>query len=249
LPSGPEGLSVFGDLGPTASLQRDVSDRGQVFFDTSEALLPGDTNGKLDVYEYEGGQLYLISSGTSGTSDLFLDASPSGGDVFFASAQGLGPQDGDGAVDVYDARVSGGLPGPLVAQPCVGDACRDTTAAAPSPPTAATLMFFGPGNTTRGAQAIRVGIASKKVLKGFRFSVVMTVPEEGKITIKGRHLITATKSVRRAGTYRLIVRLTARERKALVRKHKRKLTLTVHVQYSPARGGLSTSTFHLTMNG
>ena len=45
-------------------LNRYVSDSGQVFFDTPDALLPTDTDGAKDVYEYEAGQLSLISSGT-----------------------------------------------------------------------------------------------------------------------------------------------------------------------------------------
>ena len=42
-----------------------LTDAGQVFFQTAEALVPADTNGMLDVYEYEGGHVSLISSGTA----------------------------------------------------------------------------------------------------------------------------------------------------------------------------------------
>ena len=44
---------------------RYISDGGRIFFETREALVPSDTNGQTDVYEYEQGHLYLISSGTS----------------------------------------------------------------------------------------------------------------------------------------------------------------------------------------
>ena len=51
--------------------QRYVSDNGQVFFTSPEVLLPADTNAEPDVYEYEGGELYLISSGKSSVPAFF----------------------------------------------------------------------------------------------------------------------------------------------------------------------------------
>ena len=89
----------------TAYLQHNVSDTGQVFFDTPDALVPTDTNGEPDVYEYESGNVRLLSSGTSVDPSLFADATPNGSDAFFMTSSQLVPQDTDGAMDVYDARV------------------------------------------------------------------------------------------------------------------------------------------------
>ena len=78
-----------------------------------------------DVYEWENGVVYLISSGKSPLDSFFLDNSENGDDVFFATAQGLVPGDTDGAYDVYDARVP--QPGdnpPSVAVPCKGRSVR-----------------------------------------------------------------------------------------------------------------------------
>ena len=70
--------------------------------------------GVENVYEYEprealrlhaGGCVGLISSGESEHESAFLDASESGDDVFFLTAQQLAPQDIDTNFDVYDARV------------------------------------------------------------------------------------------------------------------------------------------------
>ena len=47
----------------------------------------------------------LISSGTSQKESAFLEATPSGDDVFFLTAAQLSPQDTDDAFDIYDARV------------------------------------------------------------------------------------------------------------------------------------------------
>ena len=101
------------------------SDGSQVFFDTPDPLVSTDTNGKYDVYEWENGARYLISSGTSPRGSVFLDSSANGSDVFFTTAQGIAPGDVDGAVDVYDARVPrpGDRPPPS-AVPCQGDVCQ-----------------------------------------------------------------------------------------------------------------------------
>ncbi|HEY1687988.1 MAG TPA: hypothetical protein VGF95_03905 [Solirubrobacteraceae bacterium] len=95
----------------------------RVFFSTSEELLPQDTNGVEDVYEWErqgmgscasasweGGCIYLISSGTDSDPSFYLDNDEGGENVFFATAQGLVNGDTDGSYDVYDARVNGGFP-------------------------------------------------------------------------------------------------------------------------------------------
>ena len=92
------------------SLQtRNLADDGRrVFFESPDALVPQDTNGVLDVYEWEadgtggcgsesqnGGCLYLISSGHSPDPSYFADASESGDDVFFFTSQPLVREDQD----------------------------------------------------------------------------------------------------------------------------------------------------------
>jgi hypothetical protein len=103
---------------------RYLSDSGRLFFNAADALVPRDTNGREDVYEYEpggvggcerpAGCVGLISSGTSGVESAFMDASESGDEVFFLTASRLVEQDVDGALDLYDARVCS------VASPCLG---------------------------------------------------------------------------------------------------------------------------------
>ena len=94
-------------------IPRYISDDGQrVFFDSSDALLPAATNGKQNVYEYESGAVYLISSGTSEDISTFADASPDGDDLFFTTRAQLVPEDGNSNSHLYDARVGGGFPPP-----------------------------------------------------------------------------------------------------------------------------------------
>jgi hypothetical protein len=92
------------------------------------------------------GCLYLISSGKGEEPSLFADASASGDDVYFFTRDQLVGTDTDSIVDVYDARVGGGLAvqNPVPRPPCEGEACKP--AATPPPPYSAPPSFSGPGN-------------------------------------------------------------------------------------------------------
>ena len=118
-----------------------------IFFDTPSPLVSQATNGKRDVYEWENGHTYLLSSGSASENSYYLDNSESGGDVFFATSAGLVPNDTDDAYDVYDARIP--RPGdttPPEVPPCKGSVCQ-------GPPSTPELLgappsetFSGPGN-------------------------------------------------------------------------------------------------------
>jgi hypothetical protein len=128
--------------------ERGVSaDGSRIFFDTPDPLVPQDTDGVRDVYEWENGAVYLISSGKSVSDSFFLDNSESGGDAFFATVDGLSSGDTDGAYDVYDARVPhpGDSP-PASAVPCQGSVCQGPPRV-PAPLGApASATFSGLGN-------------------------------------------------------------------------------------------------------
>jgi hypothetical protein len=91
----------------------------RVFFESSQALSPLDTNGHTDVYEWEAdeegscklaeGCVSLLSDGTSPSSSFLIGASASGDDVFVSSRAPLAGQQlaGDGVAQLYDLRVGG----------------------------------------------------------------------------------------------------------------------------------------------
>jgi hypothetical protein len=129
---------------PVLFASRDLSaDGDRVFFETAEALVPQDSNGKTDVYEWErdgsgsctraGGCLYLLSGGTSSHNSHFVDASETGGDVFFISDAELVPADRGEYVQLWDARV--GASEPLAPTACTGTGCQGVP---PAPPIFAT---------------------------------------------------------------------------------------------------------------
>lgn len=124
------------------------ADGDRIFFDTPEPLVPQATNaGSTDVYEWENGVVYLISSGKSTRNSYFLDNSETGDDVFFATTDGLVPGDTDGAYDVYDARVH--RPGdnpPPAAVPCEGSVCQGPPRVESSLAPPARATFAGSDN-------------------------------------------------------------------------------------------------------
>jgi DNA-binding beta-propeller fold protein YncE len=151
------------DLSDAVYQSRYLSDSGRLFFNSHDALLPADSNGNWDVYEYEPpgvggcaessptyavapqGCLDLTSSGASSQESAFLDASQSGNDAFFLTLSRLTNRDADTSYDVYDARVNGGEPEEVKPVECQGDACQPP-AEAPNDPTPGSLTFHGAGN-------------------------------------------------------------------------------------------------------
>ena len=138
-------IQSFSGLSGWLNAARGMSaDGSRIFFDTPDPLVPQATNGVRDVYEWENGRIYLLSSGTSVKDSLILDSSASGDDVFFATTDGLVAGDTDGAYDVYDARVPhpGDVP-PSSAVPCQGDVCQ-------GPPRVPSLLGISPSETFSG---------------------------------------------------------------------------------------------------
>jgi WD40-like Beta Propeller Repeat len=126
---------------------RSLSDDGtRLFFSSPDPLVAGAASRAVKVFEYSAGAVGLVSSGASGTDDLFLDASATGNDVFFATRDRLVQADQDNYVDVYDARVDGGLPAPLTVAPCAGGACQGSPSTTPELPSSISASFSGPGD-------------------------------------------------------------------------------------------------------
>jgi hypothetical protein len=251
-------------------LQRYVSNSGQLFFDTPDALLPAvQNNGVSDVYEWEadgtgscssaadnGGCLSLLSGGQSNQGSFFADASPDGNNVFFATFNQLVPQDTDTAPDYYDVRVDGGFPASAPPPSCQGDGCKPPESATPPVPVVATVTFFGPGNATGSTTSSSPRKKSKKKkhaliavltqrMTGNRIKVRITVPARGKLSVAGAGLTGSSRYVRHAGAYTLMARLKPRAMAALETKHK--LRLTIRVRYVPAGGHASAAVIKLTV--
>jgi hypothetical protein len=139
----------------------------RVFFDTRNALVPQDTNGLMDVYEWERpasgseannscstssesyspvnrGCVYLLSGGQSSDASYFADADAEGNNVFFTSREKLTPRAGDENVAMYDARVDGGFP--ELSTACSGTGCQGVPPAPPIFATPSSATYNGVGN-------------------------------------------------------------------------------------------------------
>ena len=224
-------------------LKRNLSDGGQVFFDSPDALVPQASNGQQNVYEYENGRVQLLSSGTSGDPSFFFDASPSGNDVFIWTTQQLVPQAAGASASIYDARVDGGFPAPASSTPpCSGDACRGTVSGPPSPPTVATVSFVGPGNASPASSG-RVRVL-RSVVHGSTFVLSVRVPSAGAITVSGRGVRTLRRRAAHSGTYKLKLSLTASAAKAM-RARRHGLLVRLRVGFAPVGGTRSAVTVRL----
>ncbi len=167
-----------GAFGNAVYQSRYLSNSGRLFFNSHDALVPQDVNGTWDVYEFEpagvggceaadptyaqsaAGCIGMVSAGSSPAESAFIEASESGGDVFFLTTSQLANTDTDGALDVYDAHECSSS-SPCLPQagtqppPCdTGDACK----AAPTPQPAiygapASATFSGAGNVAPAAPA------------------------------------------------------------------------------------------------
>jgi hypothetical protein len=163
-----------------------VSDDGStVVFQSSDALTSQAVEAYPNVYEYRGGQVYLISDGqdralgfegTKTTSLVGMDGS--GQDIFFTSADRLVPLDGDTQEDVYDARTEGGFPPPATRPACEGDGCQGAIASSPSFPSPASASQLG-GENVETAPALSAAKTKVKPRKTARCS-------RGKKLIHGR---------------------------------------------------------------
>ncbi len=146
----PTGAATFalrvgaGGSASVAHRNTPITDDGSlVFFSTVDRLVPEDANSVSDAYQYDVAtrSLHLLSSGTSAEPSYFVEASADGRDVFIASREKLSPWDVDRDMDIYDARIDGGVVAPTISQECTGDACQGDLATPPSEQTAATSQF------------------------------------------------------------------------------------------------------------
>jgi hypothetical protein len=150
----PEPFSSFGFV---PSLR---ADGDRAFFQSTEALVVGDTDGLQDVYEWEadgvgscegvGGCVYLISSGHSSRDDYIYGISETGDDVFFRTSDLLAGGDAEATPSIYDARVEGGFP--EVEKGCqLSENCSGSLSPPPFLPAPASPVLGESGNVTPGS--------------------------------------------------------------------------------------------------
>jgi hypothetical protein len=157
----PSNAPATGDA-TLASNGLSVSDDGRVFFSSMDQLVLRDANNRQDAYEWEGGVIELISSGSDSNDSSFMSVSSDGRDAFFFTREVRAPQDLNGpVVKIYDARENGGFFFSPPKQPCkASDECHGAGSIEQAPPQAPSRLGT-PGN------AVEEKTKPKKCKKGF----------------------------------------------------------------------------------
>ncbi len=222
-------------------LPRNLSEDGRrAFFETAEGLVDQDTNGKADVYMWSGGELRLISTGKAADASEFVDASADGDDVFFTTRERLVGADTDNQVDVYDARVGGGIPEQRIPPECVGDVCQGDFASPADLSTPGTGAIVGdPPLLPRGALSVkRLSVEQRRTLaRGGRALLTVRTSKAGRVTVRGtakvgrqaRTVLSAAKRARRAGSVKLALRLSRPGQSQLARSGRLKVSMRVRL--------------------
>jgi len=225
---------------------RFLSDDGQVFFNSTGALVSEDTNGVADVYEYDGPTrtLSLISTGKGREPVMFADASRSGDDVFVVTRQQLVPSDRDNYVDVYDVRVG---PAPAVppidtAPGCEGEGCQGVPAVPPGDDVLGSLTLESAQKS--GAGQARLTVKHRVTLRGAAGVLRVKLSAAGRIAWRGRGLLSGSLRRGSAGTAKLHLRLGKRARLRL--EGAGRYTTMVRLTFRAADGGKATKTVRVT---
>ena len=152
-----KGRGVAGD-GPQAfSVDRNTSEDGEtIVFSTMEALDPTDVNGQENAYIWQDGEVSALPYATAPTVSM------SGEAISFNSFSRLTWEDGDGASDVYAAKIDGGFPIPVPPPPCQGEACQEPFRAQPPVQGGASDSFVGSGNVKEKPKSKRKGKSKKR---------------------------------------------------------------------------------------
>jgi hypothetical protein len=232
------------------------SDDGRFYFMSTAALTPEAPEGPASVYEYHEGRVRLMVAGaveaeaTADTPARYADArfvgvSPDGTDVFVLTRQSLLPQDDDRPVpDLYSLRRGGGFPPDPVCSDCEPPAPPDLGGPRPGPSLGSTLLV----PPTHGARPLPVTPRPRivsRTARGTAARIRVRVNEAGALRVTGNGLRRVSRSVSRAGTYTLTVRLTAHGRRTLDRRGR--ITVRPRVRFAPKQGAAASTRTTLTI--
>jgi hypothetical protein len=230
-----------------------LPDDNTLFFESGDKLSAAvqNTADSANVYEYSyaTGSVTLISSGASPSTSNFMGATANGSDVFFSTDQALLPSDVDNNVDIYDARLNGGVP-------------NTPPAGGPTPPLPPpTSTFVGPGNPKPGvvvpgpkpvvfALARLTSAQVRSLAKTGAVTLTITAPGAGRVSAKAlarlsrggalKTIGSASVTARKAGVLHLTLRLSSKARATL--KKAGHLAVTIQASF-----GRTTKTLHITI--
>jgi hypothetical protein len=219
-----------------------------VFFESASRLVSEDLNGVYDVYRWQDGHLSLISTGAVGADDALLrGVDRTGANVYVSTRDRLSWQDHDAVLDVYVARVGGGIPEPAVPVVCgvLADGCQDGGVGRPTQPRLESDNAPAVGNMISGdRKTLSVGRPSQRARRVAARTGVLNVllrtsgagtvraVARGRVGKRVRRVARNSIRLRRAGEATLRLRLNRAARQRLGRGGD--LILSVEVRLSGA---------------
>lgn len=216
-----------------------MSQNGEVIgFSTIAALDPSDQNTTNDAYVWtaETDAVHVVTSGRGNQhQDAFSFVSRAGDLIGFSSATGLVPEHTSGQTAAYVLRRGGGFPLPDPDPvPCSGDGCQTASpyppGVPPDPPGSGT--FVGPGNVLLSSpespkSSAKIRVSKIKTVRSTSTRATVRVPGKGLIRVSGRNLVPTSKTASKAGTVRVLVKLSKRGRQKLRRNGRVKARVNV----------------------
>ncbi|WP_320672578.1 hypothetical protein [Patulibacter defluvii] len=231
-----------------SGVQAMTADGRLVFFETANNLTPGAASQHIKVFALDRStnSVSMISRGASSGDDHFVGTSPDGRDAYFTTADALVEDDKDNVDDLYDARVGGGYPTSRPTEPCAADACQGPLSGSPVLPSIGSVAF-GPGNVTpEVVPPVRHGVRARKSasVRGTNARVSARVTGAGYISASGSGLRTTKRTVAKAGTYGLRLRLSS---KGLATQRKRgSVRVKVRIRFAPIGAAARSATVSVT---
>lgn len=253
------GAAEFVEFGePLMTLQlgrRAISADGRsVWFQTETALEADDRNSFEDVYRWRDGERALISSGDERFGARLAGVSDAG-DAFFKTYAQLMPWIDDDHLKVYAARHGDDLPAPRdPREGCADDGCQGDPGPRQPDPSNPSESFAGPGDADDPAPRFPANpsmtvarlsrAAQRRLAAGRAVTVAVRANSAGRVTATttfkhGRRWTRsggAARTVKRAGTVRLTVRLSRAARAQLSRRGSLRVRVdVVHGQVAKPR--------------
>jgi hypothetical protein len=187
--NGPIDATIEGSIGLEPPVLQPVlrpalsQDGEHLFFSTSEALLPMDQGDGVDVYEWSGGTVGLVSAGAGSADARFLAVSADGGTVAFKTAATLlgGDRDG-GDFDIYVARIGGGFAEAATVPDCFGGKCGPELAGRAG--RSAPVTALASGRSSRGRISLKRldRDAGARLSASGKLMLTVSVPAPGRLS-------------------------------------------------------------------
>lgn len=236
------GRSKPGALALSVASTPSVAGDRLAFFESRSRLVPADTDDAYDVYQWRNGELSLISTGKSEGDGAFYQGNDRSGDsVFLSTRDRLTWQDVDDVVDVYVARVGGGIAPPPPPPVCgvLSDGCQGAGPGAVAVPVQSNSPAADGNATPRRPLVARVGRRARRLAarRGV-LAVAVRAPEAGRVRAVararlGRRVRSVGRGGRRvsAGERAVVrVRLARPVRRRLVRGRRMRLAVVVRMR-------------------